>query len=77
MIPLSTRESLMAALEHDRVIEPAKKIKNAIQNLKDFGEGLFYSCKYKFITNKLTCIPVCSTNYKNQTQNNFVSEFQK
>ena len=41
MIPLSTRESLMAALEHDRVIEPAKKIKNAIQNLKDFGEGLF------------------------------------
>ena len=42
MIPLSTRESLMAALEHDRVIEPAKKIKNAIQNLKDFGEGLLF-----------------------------------
>ena len=26
MIPLSTRQSLMAALEHDRVIEPAKNI---------------------------------------------------
>ena len=41
MIPLSTRQSLMAALEHGRVIEPAKNIKNAIQNLKDFCEGLF------------------------------------